>query len=78
MFGTYIFVREQFYIRNICALFIQARFTEVDCTEHKCIDFQFRIYVPIINCSEHTIYQIFATLFHFLKVFILASHPVTS
>ena len=32
MFGKYIFVREQFYIRNICALFIQTRCTEVDCT----------------------------------------------
>ena len=39
-------VRQQFYIRDICALSIHARCTEV---EHKCIDFRFRIHVPNMN-----------------------------
>ena len=39
MFGTYIF---------FCALLLHAR-----CTEHKCIDFRFRVYVPKFGFYIH-------------------------
>ena len=50
-------VRQQLYIRDIFALLIHARCTEVECTEHKCIDFLFRIYDLNLNRSEHKISQ---------------------
>ena len=44
------------YSEHFC-LINNARFTEVECIELKCIDFLFRIYDPNMNCSEHTISQ---------------------